>query len=274
MGDANVEALLGLARKAGRVILEIYARGAPPGAPEDWAGKEMKADATPVTEADRRADALIVAGLRHLTPGIPVVSEEGSGSGTEPPGDARSFWLVDPLDGTREFLARTGDFTVNIGLVQDGRPVAGVVHLPATGRSWVADADGAWTVDEAEWSAIHTRPATPELLTLAASRRHRGEILQGLLAKHPDDRIIITGSSVKFCLLAEGHADLYLRDTPTSEWDTAAAHAVLRAAGGEVFTLEGPVLTYGKSSLVNPALVAVGDPNLDWRTVVGREPAE
>ena len=270
----SMETVLELVHQAGQAILEVYRRGDHHSHPAEWVEVHEKSDATPVTEADWRAHRILVQGLRALTPDVPVISEEGVGAHPSAPEVGDRYWLVDPLDGTREFLSRTGEFTVNVGLVREGHPVAGVVHLPPEGRSWVGSAEGAWLLDGTERRPVAARPADPRRLTLAASRSHRGRRLEALVRSFPQERVITAGSSVKLCLLAEGRADLYLRDTPTSEWDTAAAHAVLQAAGGAVFTLEGEALGYGKPGLQNPPFVAVGDPELDWKAVLeaGEEP--
>jgi 3'(2'), 5'-bisphosphate nucleotidase len=241
-----------LARAAGRVIMDVYAT--------DFA-VQGKADASPVTAADQRAEALIVPALRELTPGVPVVAEEAQSRGAlvEP---AARFWLVDPLDGTREFVARNGEFTVNIALVEQGVPVLGVVYLPVPDRLFAgATALGAWQEDAGGRRRLACRKPPPAGLVVAASRSHGDEAaLRAWLGSRPVARWVVAGSSLKFGLLAAGEADLYPRLGRTMEWDTAAGHAVLRAAGGEVEDLDGRPLRYGKPGYENPHFVARGAP--------------
>jgi 3'(2'), 5'-bisphosphate nucleotidase len=246
-----------LAREAGALILQVYAT--------DFAVRG-KADASPVTEADERAERCIVAGLRALAPDIPIVAEEAAARGEAPPPGAR-FWLVDPLDGTREFVSRNGEFTVNIALIEQGLPVMGVVFQPVADRLYAGVVgQGAWLEDAAEAAgrrAIACRPAPAEGVVLACSRSHGDEAaLQAWLAAGPVPRAVArrvpVGSSLKFGLLAAGEADLYPRLGRTMEWDTAAGHAVLRAAGGEVTDLSGAPLRYGKPGFENPHFVARG----------------
>ncbi len=255
LSELNLAALLleveGIARAAAGVILEVYVR--------DFAVRG-KADASPVTEADECAEALIVPALTALTPAIPVVAEEAAARGEAPPPGPR-FWLVDALDGTREFVARNGEFTVNIALVQEGEPVLGVVLLPVTGRVYAGARDlGAWT--EAPGIARHAiscRRVPAGGAVLACSRSHGDEAALGRwLGGTPVAAHVVAGSSLKFGLLAEGLADLYPRLGRTMEWDTAAGHAVLAAAGGSVSELAGLPLRYGKAGYENPHFVARG----------------
>lgn len=250
---ALLPALEALARQAGALILEVYG--------SDFTAR-AKADASPVTEADERAEALITAGLRRLTPAIPVVAEEEAARG-ECPAVGREFWLVDPLDGTREFVSRNGEFTVNIALIQEGEPVLGVVLAPAIGRlfSGVTGTDdlGAWVEDAAGRRSIRARRPPAEGLTVVGSRSHGdAAALDDFLRGRRVASLSAAGSSLKFCLLAAGEADLYPRLGRTMEWDTAAGHAVLAAAGGRVETLAGAVLRYGKPGFENPHFVAQG----------------
>ena len=243
-----------IAEAAGAAILEVYNRPA-------QAVVERKADDSPLTEADTRSHEVIVAALAKATPEIPVVSEEDDGN-TLPVG---AFWLVDPLDGTKEFVKRTGEFTVNIALIDQGTPIAGVVHAPVLGTTWVTTPSGSerWHAGEQTPLAV-TRPAEPAALRLVASRDHAGPQVQALLERMPGATTLSMGSSLKFCLVAEGRADLYYRDGPTMPWDTAAAHAVLRAAGGEVYAVSGEPLRYVAPRTLNPHFVAVGDCDLPW----------
>jgi len=219
-----------------------------------------KADQSPVTEADRRGEDVITKALLEMAPDIPVVGEEAKSEGTCPDISGGIFWLVDPLDGTKEFIKKGTDFTVNIGLIKNGHPVMGVVLAPAMKKIY-------WgIVDEGAWSAniengalknqqpIRTRTSDTHALTIVASKSHRSAELEAYLRHFPDAENISIGSSLKLCLLATGEADLYPRLGPTCEWDTAAAHAVLLAAGGTVETPDGTPLTYGKDlkTFLNP----------------------
>ena len=239
-----------IAREAGALILAVYA--------SDFAVRG-KADASPVTEADEQAERCIVQALQRLAPHIPIVAEEAASRGEAPaPGDR--FWLVDPLDGTREFVSRNGEFTVNIALVEHGAPVLGVVLEPVANRLYAGIVgQGAWVEDSTGRRAMACRRPPPEGPVLACSRSHGDEAaLTTWLAGRPVSRRIAVGSSLKFGLLAAGQADLYARLGRTMEWDTAAGHAVLRAAGGEVRTLDGAPLRYGKPGFENPHFVAQG----------------
>ena len=240
-----------LALEAGRTIMAFYRDGTP---------AETKADLTPVTEADRAADRIIVAGLRTVDPQVPVISEESTAIDAlaAPPG--RRFWLVDPLDGTREFIARTGEFTVNIALIEDGRPVLGVLHAPVQGETYVADGLGQAVriVDNGAPRPIGARAVPDEGPAVIASRLHRDPGTDAYIAKLRPARIRSAGSALKFGLLAQGEADVYPRFERTMEWDTAAGQAVLEAAGGHVRDLNGRELRYGKAGFVNPPFVACG----------------
>ena len=218
-----------------------------------------KADASPVTAADEAADELITAALRELTPAIPAVAEESSAqfAGRAP---GRTFWLVDPLDGTKEFIHERDEFTVNIALIEDGAPVLGVVHLPARGETYAGAAGlGAVMIDAQGRRPIRCRALPAEGAVVAVSRSHGDRAADGaLLGGVPVAGEIQAGSALKFCLVARGDADLYPRAGRTMEWDTAAGHAVLRAAGGEVVDREGRPLAYGKPGFENPAFLAYG----------------
>ena len=240
-----------LALEAGRTIMTLYREGA---------AVETKADRSPVTEADRAADRLIVTGLQAADPGIPVISEESTGAeGGSVPADGR-FWLVDPLDGTREFVARTGEFTVNIALIEGGRPVLGVLHAPVQGETYVADGLGQAVriVGNGAPSPISARRAPAEGPAVIASRSHRDAETDAYIAKLGSARIKSAGSALKFGLLARGEADIYPRFGRTMEWDTAAGQAILKAAGVHVRDLNGRELRYGKAGFVNPPFVACG----------------
>ena len=240
-----------LALEAGRAIVAFY---------RDGTTVDAKADRSPVTEADRAADRLIVAGLRAADPHIPVISEESTGvDGGSVPAYGR-FWLVDPLDGTREFIARSGEFTVNIALIERGRPVIGVLHAPVQGETYVADGLGGAVriVGDGAPQPIRARPVPDEGPAVIASRSHRDAETDAYIADLGPARIESAGSALKFSLLAGGAADVYPRFGRTMEWDTAAGHAILAAAGGHVRDLNGRELRYGKAGFVNPPFVACG----------------
>lgn len=254
-----LEPLLDIARAASRKILEIYAT--------DFS-VQQKSDHSPVTAADLAAHQIILEGLQKLTPDLPILSEESS---QIPYSERRrwdSYWLVDPLDGTREFVSRNGDFTVNIALVQHHVPVVGVVHIPTEELSYYGvTGTNAFRCKTGEApEPIHVQPHSQGTVRVVASRSHRGELLDGYLAKLGAHEIVSRGSALKFCLVAEGAADVYPRLGPTSEWDTAAGHAVLLAAGGQVINTDGAPLSYNsKESLLNPFFIAYADSSRDWR---------
>jgi 3'(2'), 5'-bisphosphate nucleotidase len=245
-----LDVLTPLIRSAGDVIMDIYAT--------DF-DVTQKGDASPVTAADQRAEAVILAGLARITPDIPVIAEEAVAAGQIPEVGAR-FYLVDPLDGTKEFISRNGEFTVNIALVENGRPILGLVYAPAIGRLFLgAEGVGAWVEDTTGRRAIATRAVPAEGLTVVASRSHGDETaLDAFLAGRTVASRTNAGSSLKLCLVAEGAADVYPRLGRTMEWDIAAGDAVLRAAGGIVKTVAGPVLGYGKPGFDNPHFAAWG----------------
>ncbi|MEZ5559242.1 MAG: 3'(2'),5'-bisphosphate nucleotidase CysQ [Pseudomonadales bacterium] len=264
MDDKTTRYLVDLARRAGDAILEIY--------DTDFA-VETKADESPLTLADLASHRVIAAGLEALDPSIPLLSEE-----TRPPEFAvrsgwQRYWLVDPLDGTKEFVNRNGEFTVNIALIEGHKPVFGVVGVPVQGLVYTGDAPRGVA------QRITTHGAEPlqgramaedRPLVVVASRSHGGERLEdylGALAQRfPEVSRTPVGSSLKLCILAEGRADLYPRLGPTSEWDIAAAHAVLAAAGGDLWATDGSPLTYNsKESFLNPEFFAVADASYPWR---------
>ncbi len=228
-----------------------------------------KDDRSPVTEADHAAEAIILEGLARIAPSTPVVAEESVAAGHTPEfGD--SFFLVDPLDGTKEFLNRNGEFTVNIALVEKGEPVAGVVYAPAKSLLYTGGvglgaqemiADPHATSPRGETREIRTRPVPADGLIAIASRSHRDQKTEEFLSHYNVRDIVAAGSSLKFCVVARGDADIYPRHGRTMEWDTAAGHAVLSAAGGVVTRLDGTPLTYGKRAdeLANPYFIAKGD---------------
>ncbi len=240
-----------VALEAGALILRYYA---------DGAESHLKADGSPVTQADQAAEALILPALALLLPGVPVVAEEAVAAGVLPEVGAGRFWLVDPLDGTKEFLNRNGEFTVNIALIKDGRPVLGVVLAPVPGDLY-AGAEGLGAIVSRAGGAdqpIAARPAPTAGWIAVGSRSHAEQAEDRYLAGFPVTTREARGSSLKFCLVAEGKADIYPRFGPTREWDTAAGHAVLAAAGGRVEAIGAGMLGYGKPGFLNPPFVARG----------------
>ena len=219
-----------------------------------------KDDASPVTEADERAEALILAGLAKLTPHVPMVAEEAASNGSTPDTSGSWFWLVDPLDGTREFVDRNGEFTVNLALVHEGEPVLGVIHAPATGKLFSGAVGFGSQVQEAgERRKIRARCPPASGLIVVGSRSHAYE---SAMRRHLNGLNVAgfcsVGSSLKFCLIACGEADLYPRFGRTMEWDTAAGQAILAAAGGSVSRLDSSPLRYGKPGFENPHFIATG----------------
>ncbi|HEX6613363.1 MAG TPA: 3'(2'),5'-bisphosphate nucleotidase CysQ [Rhodanobacteraceae bacterium] len=252
-----------IARRAGAAILEIYAGSF---------AVERKADDSPLTAADMAAHHAIVEGLRMLTPDIPVLSEESADIAWSTRSAWTRYWLVDPLDGTREFVKRNGEFTVNIALIEDHAPVFGVVLAPVSGELYYGLRDEGAFLERSPGALpepISTRPAAQPPV-VAGSRSHAQERTGAMLENLGEHRLMSMGSSLKFCLIAAGKADLYLRLGPTSEWDTAAAQCVLEQAGGAVLDLRGQPFRYNtRDSLLNPEFVAVGDPSVDWLARLG-----
>ena len=241
-----------IADRAGEVILEVY---------ETEFDIRRKGDNSPVTEADVRAEALILPALRDLLPGIPAIGEEAVSQGSAESVAGDIFWLVDPVDGTKEFLRRSGEFTVNIALVEKAVPVLGVVTAPALKRGFRACGPGtaARRENNGVWQPMAVRSIPADGAIVASSRSHGDhakieELLSGINVQDH----VTAGSSLKFCLVGEGAADIYPRYGPTSEWDTAAGHAVLTGAGGSVRKLDGSDLEYGKPGWRNPEFIARG----------------
>ncbi len=244
------EALLDIVRDAGKCVMDVYAT--------DFEVTD-KSDDSPVTQADKKADEVIVGRLAALTPDIFIVSEESTEAGQRP-ADGASFWLVDPLDGTKEFINRNGEFTVNIALIENGQPVLGVVLAPALGRLFSGIAGvGAWLDDGAGAREIRCRVPPAEGLTVVASRSHGdAAALDAYLAGRTVAELRNAGSSLKICLVAAGEADVYPRLGRTMEWDIAAGHAVLAAAGGRIEQVDGSPFSYGKPDFANPHFAACG----------------
>ncbi len=263
--DRNLlENVLRIAEEAGTAILKIYNA-------DQQVEVMTKSDDSPVTVADHAAHKIIMAGLKALTPDIPVLSEESDQVDFSVRSQWARYWLVDPLDGTKEFINRTEEFTVNIALIEQHQPVLGVVTVPVRQLAYVgAKGSGAFRVDGAQWQPIRIRQAAPKSLSVAGSRRHGAERLEPILKRMEDAGYEVTmtsmGSSLKFCLIAEGKADCYPRLGPTSEWDTGAAQAVLQEAGGRVVDTSFNALTYNsKESILNPEFYALGDPAFPWK---------
>lgn len=256
--DRNfVQGIVETALRAGRAAMQIYAT--------DFAVC-YKNDQSPVTEADHAAEAIIVENLAELAPGIPVIAEEAVSQGRMPEA-SRCFFLVDPLDGTKEFLRKNGEFTVNIALIEDGAPQFGLIYAPALGKIYATLAPGQAAEatileasDDIVWRPMHTRkPETGQLMGVV-SRSHQTGETEAFMASHGIVATKRIGSSLKFCLVAAGKADVYPRLGPTWEWDTAAGHAIVNAAGGCVLLPDGEPLTYGKRNegYLNPGFVAWG----------------
>ena len=253
-----LEDVLKIAVEAGEKILEVYN--------SDFAVTH-KDDNSPLTAADLAAHRHISESLGQLTPELPVLSEEAADIPYETRRAWPRYWLVDPLDGTKEFVKRNGEFTVNIALIEDGAPILGVVHAPVLEASYfAARGAGAFRTREGQHEAIRTR-RTPERPNLVVTKSHRDAALDAFLTRAPAHDAISRGSSLKFCLVAEGSADFYPRTGPTSEWDTAAGQCVAEQAGGQVLTLPAfTALRYNqKDSLLNPGFVVIGDPAYGWR---------
>ena len=257
-----IEPVVDLAIQAGDAILEVYAT--------DFDVQE-KADASPLTQADMASHRRIDRGLRALTPDIPVLSEESGLPDYAERSQWETYWLVDPLDGTKEFVNRNGEFTVNIALIDKNRPVFGVVHVPVKNKTYFGCAGYGAELRSTDASpariGVADKSANPA--RVVGSRSHRGSSLDGFLLNLGEYEMHPMGSSLKFCLVAEGAADVYPRLGPTSEWDTAAAQAIVEQAGGSVVTLDGKPLSYNsKSDILNPYFLVIGPEDRDWLEMV------
>lgn len=238
-----------IARAAGDAILAIYRQPF---------AVEYKQDESPLTAADQGAHEVIVQALARLTPDIPVLSEESDAETMQARLGWSRYWLVDPLDGTKEFVSRNGEFTVNIALIDHGSPVWGLVYAPVLDKLWYGGKGiGAWRVADGTHEAIQTRPhEAGQAWRVVGSRNHLSQATLDYLAPLGEVELVSMGSSLKFCIIAEGGAELYPRLAPTCEWDTAAAQAVLEGAGGSVTQLDGSALAYNKPDILNPWFVA------------------
>lgn len=255
---------LALAREAGRKILAIYDGGR--------TEQQDKADGSPLTAADLASHHAIVDGLRKLTPEWPILSEESAAESYEVRKHWKKFWLVDPLDGTKEFIKRNGEFTVNIALIEDGKPVMGVVHAPVLGLSYFAERGGGAFKQSGDDVPLPIRVAPNngnERLKLVGSRSHSDVRQDELVAYLGGGDFLSMGSSLKFCLVAEGSAHLYPRLGPTMEWDTAAAHSVVLEAGGIVCDAGGEALRYNKADLHNPPFMVLAAADAALRAKLG-----
>jgi len=250
-----------LAHEAGWRIMQFYG---------GTGAVVLKKDASPLTAADAASHEFLVEHLTGLIADAPVVSEESEESQARPVDAKGRHWLIDPLDGTKEFIKATNEFTVNVALMEGGRPVLGVVHAPALDLAYFGlRSGGAFRQSGSRPPVpIATRRAEAARLSVVASKDHAGPLVQAMLARLDQPTLQSMGSSLKFCLVAEGKADIYLRDLPTMEWDTAAAQCVVEAASGSVCSLDGRPLAYGKPGLRNPAIITIGDARLDWRSLV------
>jgi len=253
-----LDEVVSIARRAGDAILSVY-------------GQQFevtnKADKSPLTLADTHSHDIIVQGLQALTPDVPVLSEEASDIPFEVRRQWTRYWLVDPLDGTKEFVSRNGEFTVNIALVEQHAPVLGVVHVPISDTTYtgVHDLGASRRIGREASTPIRVTAPAASPLRIVGSRSHRDNTLDQYLPRLEPYQLVTVGSSIKFCLVAEGSADLYPRFGPTSEWDTAAAQAVVEAAGGRVIRTDGSALSYNtKAELLNPHFLVFGDRSRDW----------
>ena len=246
-----LEQIGAIAKRAGREILKIY---------ETDFAVEKKADSSPVTEADKAAEELIIRSISQgITGKYPIISEEAFAGGHTPDISGTPFWLVDPLDGTKEFVNKNGEFTVNIAIIDGGRPVLGVVHAPVTGKTYWGASIGAFSqTGDQEEQVIKCRQAPTDGLMAMVSRSHKTPEVDTFLADYAVATETSAGSALKFCLIADSSADIYPRLGRTMEWDTAAGHAVLHFAGGTVTDLDGKDLGYGKPGFENPHFIAKG----------------
>lgn len=253
-----IDPVVALSIEAGKAILAVY---------DTDFDVEKKADKSPLTKADMASNRCILRGLAALTPEVPIITEEAGLPDFEKRRSWSCYWLIDPLDGTKEFVNRNGEFTVNVALIENGRPVFGVVHVPVSGKTYVGcngyGADVRMPGRPPRSISVSASSAVPA--RVVGSRSHRGSSLDNFLDSLGDYEMHPMGSSLKFCVIAEGLADVYPRLGPTSEWDTAAAQAVVEQAGGKVVTLDGKPLMYNtKSDILNPHFLVVGPQDNDW----------
>jgi 3'(2'), 5'-bisphosphate nucleotidase len=259
--QALLDQVTGISQRAGHAIMDIYRQGIE---------VTHKADDSPLTQADLASHHIITSALQQLTPELPCLSEEDAEIDFATRSGWKEYWLVDPLDGTKEFIKRNGEFTVNIALIRNHEPVLGVVHIPVSGETFNGCIGlGARRINDAgEVIPIRVRKPSADPLVVVGSRSHANPELDSYLEQLGEYELISMGSSLKFCVVAEGKADFYPRLGPTSEWDTAAAHAVVLAAGGKVVKLDGSPLQYNqKDSLLNPEFLVIADDTRDYLSV-------
>lgn len=245
-----LDTIVDIAKKAGKTILEIY---------DSKFDYSIKEDSSPLTEADQKSHEVIIKNLSLLTPDIPILSEEDSNIPYSQRSKWTKYWLVDPLDGTKEFIKRNGEFTVNIALIENKMPVIGVIHIPVSDDTfWGSLNSGSFYArgkEDRKQINVSSRINNP--LRIATSSSHPSKDLNNLLKKLENYKLIKKGSSIKLCLVSCGKAELYLRLGPTSEWDIAAGHAIIKSAGGDIIATNGEKLTYNsKDSLLNPQFIA------------------
>jgi 3'(2'), 5'-bisphosphate nucleotidase len=259
-----INPIVDLAIEAGQAILEVYAT--------DFDVQE-KGDQSPLTQADLASHRCIVAGLTALTPDIPIISEEEGLPEFSERGQWQRYWLIDPLDGTKEFVNRNGEFTVNIALIDKHRPIFGVVHVPVQDKTYIGcEGHGSELRDGGTTTPIQVASSSGDPVRIVGSRSHRGSSLDAFLQKVGPSDMLPMGSSLKFCVVAEGRADIYPRLGPTSEWDTAAAQAVVEQAGGKVLELNGKPLSYNaKEDILNPWFVVIGATDRDWLALLASD---
>jgi 3'(2'), 5'-bisphosphate nucleotidase len=259
-----INPIVDLAVDAGKAILEVYAT--------DF-DVQVKGDESPLTQADLASHHCIVRGLGVLTPDIPVISEEEGLPSFAERGQWQRYWLIDPLDGTKEFVNRNGEFTVNIALIDSNRPIFGVVHVPVQEKTYIGcEGHGSELREGNSTTSISVAAVSGDPVRIVGSRSHRGSSLDAFLAKVGESDMLPMGSSLKFCVVAEGRADIYPRLGLTSEWDTAAAQAVVEQAGGKVLELDGKPLSYNaKEDILNPWFVVIGATDRDWLALLASD---
>jgi 3'(2'), 5'-bisphosphate nucleotidase len=259
-----INPIVDLAVDAGKAILEVYAT--------DF-DVQVKGDESPLTQADLASHHCIVRGLGVLTPDIPVISEEEGLPSFAERGQWQRYWLIDPLDGTKEFVNRNGEFTVNIALIDSNRPIFGVVHVPVQDKTYIGcEGHGSELREGGSTTSISVAAVSGDPVRIVGSRSHRGASLDAFLAKVGESDMLPMGSSLKFCVVAEGRADIYPRLGLTSEWDTAAAQAVVEQAGGKVLELDGKPLSYNaKEDILNPWFVVIGATDRDWLALLASD---
>jgi len=268
LNQALLDEVVEISRRAGQAIMDVYRQGIE---------VTQKADDSPLTQADLASHYIITSALQQLSPDLPCLSEEAADIDFATRSGWSEYWLIDPLDGTKEFIKRNGEFTVNIALIRDHEPVLGVVHIPVSGETFSGSRTlGAQRISEQnETVTIRVRKPSAIPLVVVGSRSHANPVIERYLQQLGEHELISMGSSLKFCVVAEGKADFYPRLGPTSEWDTAAAHAVVLGAGGKVVKLDGQPLRYNqKDSLLNPEFLVIADDSRDYVSVFRNYPNE